>query len=93
MVMGTNGNDQATGGTLMQHIVKPNELAEFLHEPSNASVAKVLCQKYFFELRDIVTPQEIMEVCDNASISFKAYEELYRVITARHKKRGYLDSF
>ena len=42
MVMGTNGNDQATGGTLMQHIVKPNELAEFLDEPSNDRVAKVL---------------------------------------------------
>ena len=77
MVMGTNGNDQAIGGTLMQHIVKPNKLSEFLDEPSNARVDKVLCQKYFFELRDIVTPQEIMDVCDSASISFKAYEALY----------------
>ena len=77
MVMGTNGNDIVIGGTLMQHIVKPNELAEFLDEPSNARVAKVLCQNYFFELRDIVTPQEIMEVCDSASIRFKAYEALY----------------
>ena len=72
----------------MQHIVKPNELAEFLDEPSNARVAKALCQKYFSELRDIVTPQEIMEVCDSAGISFKAYEVLYRVITAGHRKKG-----
>ena len=77
MVMGTNGNDQATRGTFLEHIVKPNELTEFFDEPSNARVAKVLRQKYFFELRDIVTPQEIMEVCDNAGISFKAYEALY----------------
>ena len=88
MVMGTNGDDQARGGTLMQHIVKPNELAEFLDEPSNARVAKVLRQKYFFELRDIVTPQEIMEVCDSAGISFKAYEALYRVITIGHINKG-----
>lgn len=86
--MGTNGNDQATGGTFLQHIVKPNELTEFLDEPSNARVAKVLRQKYFSELRDIVTPQEIMEVCDSASISFKAYEALYRVITAGHRNKG-----
>ena len=40
MAMGTNGDDQATRGTLMQHIVKPNKLADFLDEPSNARVAK-----------------------------------------------------
>ena len=72
----------------MQHTVKPNELGEFLDEPSNARVAKVLRQKYFSELRDIVTPQEIMEICDSAGISFKAYEALYRVITTRHRKKG-----
>ena len=87
MVMGTNGDDQAIGGTLMQHIVKPNKLAEFLDEPSNARVAKVLRQKYFSELRDIVTPQEIMEVCGSAGISFKAYEALYRVIIGGHRNK------
>ena len=88
MVMGTNGNDQATGGTLMQHIVKPNELAEFLDEPSNARVVKVLCQKYFSKFRDIMKPQEVIEVCDSVGIIFKAYEALYRVITTGHRKKG-----
>ena len=88
MVMGTNGNDQSIGGTFLQHIVKPNKLTEFLDEPSNARVAKVLRQKYFSKLRDIVTPPEIMEVCDSAAgINFKEYEVLYQVIAIGHKKR------
>lgn len=79
--MGCNGDTQSMSSALLKHIIQPKHILQVIDECPNASTTTLLRQKFFSELKDIVTPMQMVEVCDSAGISTKGYSSLYKVIT------------
>ena len=59
-----------------------------IDDPFHAKPVELLRRKFFVELTDIVTSQQMLDTCDAARISRKGYEAMYKIITIGKRKKG-----
>ena len=73
---------------LLKHIIKAKDILYMLQDPSNQKTTQMLQLKFFGELKDLITPQKMMEICDATGVIRKGYEAIYTLITRAHIYKG-----
>lgn len=85
------GNGAATSrANLLKHIVKTKDIMYTLQDPSYEKMMELLRQNFFGELKNLVSPQRMVETCDAAGVSRKGYEAIYKSISLALKDKGLL---
>ena len=85
------GNGAATArANLLKHIVKAKDIMYMLQDPSYEKMVELLRQKFFGELKNLVSPRRMMETCDAAGVSRKGYEAIYKLISLALRDKGLL---
>lgn len=69
---------------LLKHVVKAKDILQMVKDSSNEKITNLLRLYFFGELKDLVSPRQMMETCDAAGVSRKGYE----VRTRTKKKLG-----
>ena len=69
-------------------MIKPKDLVQMIDDPFHAKTIELLRRKFFLELTDIFTSQQMLDTCDVAGISRKGYEAMYKIITIGQRKKG-----
>lgn len=88
MGYGANASEACAG--LLKHVIKPTYILKVLEDPLNRSIMETLRKRFFIELKNIVSPQDVLDTLDAAGISRNGYDALYRLLTLATRKKGIL---
>ena len=60
---------------------KKKDIMEMITSFANYKLQENLHQNFLEDIKGVVTPKEMLDVCDSASINQKGYRVMYRSIT------------
>ena len=92
VVLGCNNFEDNVKVSLLQHVIQEKDVLEMITGSGNVKLRETLRQHFLKEIKQIVTPKEMLDVCDSAGISQKGYRAMYKSITLGLRAKGVTQS-
>lgn len=86
--MGCDSSEETVQASLLQHLVKEDAIIKAISNPENDRLRKAIQKHLLKDLLDIISPAQILSICDTAGISDKGYAAMYQCVTRGLRAKG-----
>ena len=89
ILIGCDSAAELARANFLKHLVNSKDILQFIQHPNNKHIFSILQQKFFGELRSILSPRQMLQTCDLAGVSRRGYEALYKLLTVALRAKGF----
>ena len=86
--MGVNTSQASVHTSILQHIIDEKAILKMIADPIQNRLRQAVQRRLFKELQDIITPAQMLSVCDSSGISDKGYKAIYQCVTRGLRAKG-----
>ena len=70
-VLGCNNSEDNVEASLLQHVIQEKQIMEMVTSSGNEKLRETLRKHFLKDIKEIVTPKEMFDICESAGISQK----------------------